>query len=135
MKKILAIIALVSCSAASAYGVTFLFPSASGTFVAGDAATPGGVLNIKPSANVAIGYDAATAAGVSYTVGSIHGQGSKVFGTSSVDTNIFYQDVTAPGIPSTAGASLSWPSGAAAFPASLATTPSTYFASGWTASK
>jgi len=135
MKKILAIIALMSCGAASAYGVTFSFPTAAGTFVAGATTTPGGVLNIKPSANVAMGYDCATAVGVSYTIGSIHGQGSKVFGTSSVDTNIFYQDVAAPGVPTTAGAELTWPTGAAAFPGSAATTPATYFSTGWTASK
>jgi len=135
MKKILAIVALLACGAGAAYAVDFTNPSASGTIPFGTDSD--GMLDYKPSANVAMAYDAATAEGVSYTVGAVHAQGSRVYGSSSVDTNIFYVDVAAPGI-SAASAIVSpgFPSGTT-FPASLASgsTPSTYFGAGWTASK
>jgi len=139
MKKILAIVALLSC-AATAYGTvpTWKFPQGDGTFAMG-ANTNGtmGTIAFKPSANVAMGYDASTSTGVSYVVGAIHGQGSRIYGTSSVDTNIFYQDTTAPGLPASVGATMTYPSTITAFPGSntSATTPTTYFSTGWTASK
>lgn len=140
MKKILAIAALLSCAAGAVYGsTTFTFPTTAGAYVMGSAT--GGTLIFKPSANVAMAYDASTATGVSYTVGSIHGQGSRVFGTSSVDTNIFYQDATCVGgIPTATatGATVvvnNAANAAITFPASVATLPTTYFLTGWTASK
>jgi hypothetical protein len=135
MKKIIAIAALLSCVVSSAYAINFIFPDAAGvvTFgTAGDAVK--GSVPFKPSANVAMAYDGVLAAGVSYTVGSVHAQGSRVYGTSSVDTNIFYTDVTAPGIGTPGGNSGVTLVGAT-FPATIAATPSTYFGSGWTASK
>lgn len=135
MKKVLAIVALLACGVGAAYAVDFKFPSKSGTVPFGTDSH--GMIDFKPSANVAMAYDSATAEGVSYTVGSVHGQGSRVYGTSSVDTNIFYIDVAAPGIGA-AGATCTpgFPSGTS-FPASKASgsTPSTYFGTGWTASK
>ncbi|QXE92346.1 hypothetical protein [Geomonas subterranea] len=135
MKKVLAIVALLAVGVGSAYAVNFTNPSASGTVPFGT--DTNGMLDFKPSANVAMAYDSATATGVSYTVGAVHGQGSRVYGSSSVDTNIYYVDVAAPGI-SAAGATVTpgFPSGTS-FPASLASgsTPSTYFGAGWTASK
>jgi len=133
MKKMLAIVAVLSCAASAAYGVSFITPSAAGTVAMGvNTGGVGGTLAYKPSANVAMAYDAATALGVSYTVGSIHGQGNRAFGTSSVDTNIFYIPTVSPGIqPVNTAITLT----GVTFPASVAITPSTYFASGWTASK
>jgi len=137
MKKIVALIALLGCAAAVvAYGDTsFKFANAAGAYRMGS--TTNGYLDFKPSANVAFAYDAGTAVGVSYVVGCVHGQGSRVFGTSSVDTNIYYQDVTAPGVgtaDSTATVK-NLAGGTISLPASSATTPSTYFATNWTASK
>ena len=134
MKKILAIVALLSCCVGAAYAVDFVYPDAAGVVALGaNTGGTGGTIAFKPSANVAIAYDAATALGVSYTVGSVHGQGSKAFGTSSVDTNIFYVPIVAPGIPTSVGTHLTITG--LTFPASLAVTPSTYFGASWTASK
>ena len=135
MKKVLAIVALLSCGAGAAYA-TFTFPTEAGTFQMGSDTRK---IDFKPSANVAMEYESATSGGVSYVVGSIHGQGSRVFGTSSVDTNIFYHDAAAPGIPTTPGqdATVEDAAGTAiTLGVTAAATPTTYFDSGsWTASK
>lgn len=97
MKKIIAIAALLSCSAGVACAA-WLLP-VSGGYTCGAAA--GMTMDIKPSANVGFEYDGTATAGngISYSIGAYHGQGSRVYGTSSTDTNIFYRPMTAtPGI-------------------------------------
>jgi hypothetical protein len=125
MKKILAIIALFGLTAGAAYATTWTYPSASGTFTCGSAAGTGQAMDIKPSANVGFAYDGGTT-GVAYVVGAYHAQGSKVYGSSSTDTNIFYKDITAPGI-GTALTGTDLPD--------VPTPPAGAFGSGWTASK
>lgn len=74
---------------------------------------------IKPSANVILGYLAATsgtpAVGISYTVGTYHASGSFSYGTSSGDTNLYRMPQKAdasfefiPAAPTTAGAGATW---------------------------
>ena len=133
MKKILAVVALLSCGVA-AYGAApdFKAPSDAGTIPFGT--DTNGSIDFKPSANVAMAYDATAATGVSYVVGAVHAQGSRIYGSSSVDTNIFYIDHAAPGIadPGTALdlSDVTFPESAAS-----GSTPSSYFGEGWTASK
>ncbi|QWV95057.1 hypothetical protein KP004_07730 [Geomonas oryzisoli] len=125
MKKVLAIIALLGLSAGAAYSATtWAYPSTSGTYTLGTAGSTH-FLDIKPSANVGFAYDGGTT-GVAYVVGSYHAQGSRVFGGSSTDTNIFYKDITAPGIGTLlTGTDL---------PA-VPTPPNGAFSAGWTAAK
>ncbi len=94
MKKIIAIIALL-VSAGAAYGAasTNWSYGTSGVFTMGGTKS----LDVKPSANVGFAYNGGTA-GVAYTVASYHAQGSRCYATSSTDTNIFYLNITAPGI-------------------------------------
>jgi len=98
MKKLLAIAALLTLSASAVYGLNDLAWTAptSGAFVlgagSGTPATP--LLTIKPSANVYMAYKggANPTAGTTYSLGTFHTSGSKLFGSSSVETNIFYYD-------------------------------------------
>ena len=134
MKKLLAIAAVLSLSAAAAavYGgnvnSTAWTAPTSGAFTLGAATNASAQLNVKPSANVYMAYmgGAAPTAGTTYTLGTFHTSGSKLFGSSSVETNIFYYDkgvaigastTVTPAIPT---------------PTSIATGA---FAAGWTASK
>jgi len=132
MKKIVAIVALLSCAVSTAYGVAFITPSTAGTVSLGG--TVGPVVDLKPSANVAVAYESSTSTGVAYTIGSFHCQGNRAYGTSSVDTNIFYIDFSAtPGIvPASSSLNIS----GVTFPSTVANNiPSTFFSTGWTASK
>lgn len=98
MKKVLAVAALLIFTASVGYAAWAL-PSTAGTFTCGAAA--GQQLIIKPSANVGFQYDGAPTAGdgTSYSIGAYHGQGTRVYGSSSTDTNIFYKPMAAtPGI-------------------------------------
>lgn len=104
MKKIIAVVALVAMSAGVGHAinaVTWTKQNASGAIDLGSGTpTTNPTLSLKPSANVFMAYNA-DAAGVGFSVGSYHGQGSRAFATSSVDTNIYYKDFTggtAPGV-------------------------------------
>ena len=130
MKKILAIVAVLSLSSTAAYAINNLTWTAptSGAFTLGGVATGTASLVVKPSANVYMAYQggATPTAGTTYSLGTFHTSGSKLFGSSSVETNIFYYDkgvaigastTVTPAIPT---------------PTSIATGA---FAAGWTASK
>lgn len=131
MKKIIAVAALVACTAGIGHAVNSVDwqKQISGIVALGSGSdTTNPVLNIKPSANVFMGYNA-DAAGVAYTVGAYHGQGSRAFATSSVDTNIYYMDFTggtAQGVTTASSQNK--------IPAVAAATAGTGF-TGWTASK
>lgn len=61
-------------------------------------------LKFTPSNNVFIDYANGTD-GISYTAGAYHQTGNRTFATSSGDTKMYYQEVTAatiPGAPATA---------------------------------
>jgi len=88
-------------------------------------------LNIKPSANVELGYDTIAATGISYSLGSFHSTGTKSFGSSSTDTNIYYFDNAGAATP------IANTHGTATKPPNAPTTSTTQIAwpTGWTASK
>lgn len=99
MKKLLAIAAMLSLSAAAVvYGgdlnSTAWTDPTSGAFTLGAGTNASQKLVVKPSANVYMAYmgGAAPTAGTTYTLGTFHTAGSKLFGSSSVETNIFYYD-------------------------------------------
>ncbi|UFS69711.1 hypothetical protein LPW11_17670 [Geomonas sp. RF6] len=126
MKKILAVAALLACAAGTSYAVTNGWGyGTAGTYTFG--ATAATQLAFKPSANVGMSYDT-DSGGTVYTVGAYHAQGNKAYATSSVDTNVYYTDITAPGI----NVALSTP---AAPTKPTSATASTAFGAGWTASK
>jgi len=98
MKKLLAIAAVLSLSAAAVYGgdlnsTSWTAPT-SGAFTLGAATGGSQKLVVKPSANVYMAYmgGASPTAGTTYSLGTFHTAGSKLFGSSSVETNIFYYD-------------------------------------------
>lgn len=75
-------------------------------------------LDVKPSANVVLGYDV-TATGVSYTLCSYHVSGTFTYCTSSTDTNIYRYATTGgnatqsavqkgPNAPATATTAIDW---------------------------
>ena len=96
MKKILAIAAVLSLGATASYALNDLAwtAPASGAFTLGGVATGTSALTVKPSANVYMAYmgGASPTAGTTYSLGTFHTSGSKLFGSSSVETNIFYYD-------------------------------------------
>jgi len=130
MKKIIMIAALLTLSTSAAYAInnlTWTAPTSSAfTLGAATASTP--LLVVKPSANVYMAYmgGAAPTAGTTYSLGTFHTSGSKLFGSSSVETNIFYYD-KAVAIGATTTVTPAIPS-----PTSIAVGA---FAAGWTASK
>lgn len=97
MKKILAVTALLALSAATVYAddlnsVDWKAPTGGAfTLGAGSGSPASKKLTIKPSANVNMAY-MGSADATNYTLGTGHTSGSKVFGSSSLETNIYYQD-------------------------------------------
>ena len=80
------------------------------------------LLQVKPSANVVMGYDVTTT-GVSYSLGSYHVSGTFTYATSSTDTNIFRFPTAGgnatqstvqkgPAAPATATTAIDWTSAA-----------------------
>jgi hypothetical protein len=86
-------------------------------------------LNIKPSANVTLGYDTVAGSGISYSLGSFHSTGTRSFGSSSTDTNLYYFDNAAAGIANTINTATPVPD------APTTATTQIAWGAGWTASK
>lgn len=82
----------------------------------------------KPSSNVVFGYGPSTT-GITYSLGTFHSTGTRSFGTTSTDTNIYYFDNAAISKANTTTD--------AAAPGDAPATSSTLIAwgTGWTASK
>ena len=127
MKKILAVAALLAVSAGVAYSTdtNWMIQNAAGGITLGATAP---TLAVKPSANVFMSYDATAGTGVAFSVGTYHGQGSKAFGTSSVDTKIYARDLT------TSPPGTTTPITTDKIP-TAAEAVATGFGTGWTASK
>lgn len=130
MKKMIMIAALLTVSTSAAYAINDLAWTApiSGAFTLGGVATGTASLAVKPSANVYLAYQggASPTAGTTYSLGTFHTSGSKLFGSSSVETNIFYYDKGV-AIGATTSVTPAIPT-----PTSIAVGA---FAAGWTASK
>lgn len=130
MKKIIMIAALLTVGTSAAYAINDLAWTApiSGAFTLGGVATGTASLAVKPSANVYLAYQggASPTAGTTYSLGTFHTSGSKLFGSSSVETNIFYFDKGV-AIGATTSVTPAIPT-----PTSIAVGA---FAAGWTASK
>lgn len=90
--------------------------------------SPNQTFAFKPSSNVVFGYDV-TATGISYSLGTFHTTGTRSYGTTSTDTNIYYFDNSAVTKANTTTA--------AAKPGDAPATANTLIAwgTGWTASK
>lgn len=87
-------------------------------------------LNIKPSANVTVGYDVeTTVGGVAYSIGTFHGSGTMSYGTTSTDTAIYRFDNGTAGIANNSSSATKPPNA----PATATTQVS--WGAGWTASK
>lgn len=91
------------------------------TTTAGDSVIPvtgtRPALNIKPSANVSLGYDT-IALGASYSVGTNHATGTFTYATTSTDTNIYRflntlqsSPQVGPDAPASATAQVAWGAG------------------------
>ena len=102
MKKnvlLLAAVLVVTCAANSFAAFAWIATTSGQTVIPVTGTHP--ALNLKPSANVVIGYDTVAATGITYTLGTFHTTGTKSFGTTSTDTNIYYLDNAAGGIANT----------------------------------
>ena len=55
--------------------------------------TNGPLLEVIPSANVGMAYNCTD--GTLYTLGTYHSNGTKVFGTNSIDAKLYFQDTGA----------------------------------------
>jgi hypothetical protein len=133
MKKVLAVTALLVSCAAIAYGddlnTTAWKSPTSGAFTLGAATGGTKKLEVKPSANVMMAYMGGDA-GTVYTLGTGHSSGSKLFGSSSLETNIyFFDNVVALGTDLTKG---TWTSQTIPSATGL---KAGAFGAGWTASK
>lgn len=113
---LLAAVLTLTCSANAFAAFAWITTSA-----AGDSAIPvtgtRPALNIKPSANVRLGYDT-IALGASYSVGSYHATGTFTYATTSTDTNIYRflntdqaSAQVGPDAPASATAQVSWGAG------------------------
>lgn len=124
---LLAAVLTLTCSA-NAFAAFGWITNVAGEAIIGTAGTRP-TLNIKPSANVSLGYDTVTGTGISYSLGSFHSTGTRSFGSSSTDTNIYYFDNAAAGLANTAASATKVPNA----PATATTQIS--WPTGWTASK
>jgi hypothetical protein len=109
MKKIIAIVALFVCCAGAAYSATdqaWHAQSAGNGVTFGTGAT---AITFKPSANVVMAYDGKD---TTYSIGTYHSSGNRIYGTSSAETTIYYWElaaspgatlVTTPAIPAANG--------------------------------
>lgn len=97
MKKILAILAIVSCAGAVyAAQPTWQAQTGGGGITAGTTVTT----VFKPSANVHMAYGGVN--GTVYTIGTYHESGNRAFGTSSTETTLYYTELgTSPGATGT----------------------------------
>ena len=94
--KLLAIAAIVSLGAASsAFATSTAWTAQTNGQITFGGATPGPQIVFKPSANVSMAYDSQST-GVSYTVGSYHAAGTKIYGTSSADAKIYMWNLNTP---------------------------------------
>lgn len=97
--KVLAIIAAFGLLAAgvavagNGVGTTWVAQDAAGQVIYPSNTTNGPEITFKPSANVHMAYDCT--GGTSYTVGSYHESGTKIYGTSSGDAKIYMFDTGA----------------------------------------
>lgn len=122
---LLAAILTLTCSANAFAAFAWITTSAAGEAVIPVTGTRP-ALNLKPSANVVVGYDTVALTGVAYSLGTFHTTGTKSFGTNSTDTNIYYFDnanaatpiantiaaaTKPPNSPTTSASQVAWPTG------------------------
>ncbi len=122
---LLAAVLTLTCAVNSFAAFAWIATSAAGEAVIPRTA-PRPALNLKPSANVVVGYDTVAGTGISYALGTFHTTGTKSFGTNSTDTNLYYFDNSGaatpiantiaaatkpPDAPATAASQVAWPVG------------------------
>lgn len=97
--KVLALIAAFGLLAAgiavagNGVGTSWVAQDTAGQIIYPSNTTNGPLITFKPSANVHMAYDCSN--GTTYTVGSYHSSGTKVYGTSSGDAKIYMYDTGA----------------------------------------
>lgn len=124
---LLAAVLTLTC-AANSFAAAFAWLTTTGGAATPTITSPNPTFAFKPSSNVIFGFSV-DAAGISYSLGTFHSTGTRSFGTTSTDTNIYYFDNAAANLANTVAE--------ATKPGDSPATATTLIAwgTGWTASK